>query len=113
MILPEIWEKLDLRSNEFRLHDISRDELVYIGIGASTGSCLSWLQDVESTINSDFFLPRGVLQDPYLQSYWPTIVQAWDNIESDVRRIRRFGPSLGLLGFTNEFRLAIGLPERG
>ena len=113
MILPQIWEKLDLRSNYLRLHDISRHELVHIGIGASTGSCLSWLQDVKSTINSDIFLPQGVLQDPYLRSYWPTIVQAWDQIESDVRCIRRFGPSLGLLGFTNELRLAIGLPARG
>lgn len=109
MILPQIWEKLDLRGNESQLHGASRHELVQIGIGASTSSCLYWLECGQMPMNADILSPQGVLQDPYLHSYWPVIVQAWDQIEFDINRIRRYGSRLGLLGFTDEFRRAIGL----
>jgi hypothetical protein len=86
-------------------HGMNRRQLVCLCSGAAYSVGFFWhsLYGKKDGI-PDNFLVKGLLQDPYKESYWPAIIASWAKIEAEVRRIRRFGAELGILSFTDDFR---------
>lgn len=103
--LPNVFEKLDFGGQGYELHRLSRSELVYLCSGAADSAGFFWLwrYAVGGGIPAHF-MARGVLQDPFKSSYWTAIVNAWDAVKPEIRKVRRFGNTLGILSFTSEFR---------
>jgi hypothetical protein len=103
--LPQIWEMLDVQELAGSFHGLSRRQLVCIGIGASTSSCLFWLKGHCSwPREGEVFLPRGLPQDPHIETYWDSVINSWDAIKGEVAINRRYGSELGLLNFSHAFR---------
>ncbi|TAL52256.1 MAG: hypothetical protein EPN89_02265 [Methylovulum sp.] len=105
--LPNIFEKLDLGGHGQKLHQLSRSDLVYLCSDAANSAGFFWLWHSRRNYIPDNFMIKGLLQDPFKTSYWKEILTAWDEVEPDIRKIRRFGSSFGILSFTAEFRLEI------
>lgn len=105
VFLPNVFEKLDFGGRGHELHGLSRRELVYLCTGAAYSAGFSWLwrYGIRGEI-PDHFMAKGLLQDPFKVSYWGAIVRTWDEVEPEIRRIRRFGNPLGILSFTSQFR---------
>jgi hypothetical protein len=104
-LLPQVWEVLDLGSLASVFHGLTRKQLVSIGIGAATSACMYWLQGAGQWPKpGEVFIPSGLPQDPYKETYWPPIIAAWDRISNDIIGQRRYGSELGLLKFSNAFR---------
>ncbi|MDP3858713.1 MAG: hypothetical protein Q8Q73_13215 [Stagnimonas sp.] len=104
--VPNIFEKLDLGGRGKSLHNLSRKELVYLCSGAAYSAGFFWLwRYAKGTGIPDNFLAKGLLQDDKL--YWREILSAWDEIEPEIIKIRRFGNKQGLLYFTDDFRSKI------
>jgi len=105
VLLPTIFEKLDLGGKGEALHGLDRKKLVYLTIGAADTVGFFWLfMYANEDGMPDNFLVKGLLQDPHLNSYWGTIIDTWDEICSDIKSVRRFGSDFGLLSFTDLFR---------
>lgn len=106
--LPNIFEKLDLGGHGEQLHGLNRKQLVHLCTGAAYNCGFFWLflYAQENGI-PDNFMPKGLIQDRHKESYWVAIVAAWDEIELEIKRVRRFGNELGLLSFTERFRSEI------
>ena len=100
--LPAIYETCHLIEEH---HGLSRRQLVFLCSGAVYSVGFFWhsLYGKKDGIPNNFLI-KGLLQDPYKESYWTAIIASWGKIEPEVRRVRRFGTELGLLSFTNEFR---------
>lgn len=106
--LPNIFEKLSTSNGSEELPGMSRKQLVNLCIGAaySAGFFWHWTYAQESIIPNDF-MPKGLLQDKYKNEYWAAIILAWDEVNPEIIKIRRFGSKLGILSFTSEFRSKI------
>jgi len=106
--LPNVYEKLDFGGIGHEVHRLNRSELVYICTGAADSAGFFWLrrQAVGNEIPAHF-LTKGLLRDPFKASYWAAIIRAWDEMEPEIRKIRRFGSPIGVLSFTSEFRSQI------
>ena len=100
--LPSIYETCELMGEH---HGMNRRQLVCLCSGAAYSVGFFWhsLYSKKDGI-PDNFLIKGLLQDPYKESYWPAIIASWAKIEPEVRRIRRFGAELAILSFTDDFR---------
>lgn len=108
--LPNIFEKLDFNKLGSDWHGMKRDDLVHMCIGAaySVGFFWLWRRSTEPVISiPDNFMPKGILQDPFLLTYWTDIISIWDELLPEIMRIRRFGGALGILDFSDELRSKI------
>jgi len=100
--ISNIFEKLDLGGHGIQLHGFNRHQLIHLCLGASNTSGFFWLYSYAPDDGiPENFMPKSTLQDPYKDTYWNAIISAWDEIEPEIRKIRRFGTELGLLSFTD------------
>lgn len=108
LIIVNLFEKLDAGGYGEKLHGLSRSQLINLCTGAADSSGFFWLwrNSPEQSLPENFML-KGLLQDPHITSYWPTIIKTWDEIEPEVIKIRHFGGKFGVLNFTHEFRHSI------
>jgi hypothetical protein len=105
--LANIFEKLDLGGAGKRIHRLDRKKLVYTCTGAAYSVGFYWLTQLyASDIRPTHFIPKGVLQDPFIGEYWAEIIKTWDEFEPDILKIRRFGSELGILSFAEGLRAA-------
>lgn len=105
--IANIFEKLDLGGIGEKLHQLDRKKLVYTCTGAAYSVGFYWLTQLYANdIRPIHFIPKGVLQDPFIQEYWAEIIKTWDEIEPEILRIRRFGSKLGILSFAENLRAA-------
>lgn len=106
--LPNIFEKLDFGGVGEKLHGLNRSQLVDLCTGAAYSVGFFWLwRYAQKSGIPEHFMPKGLLQDPFKETYWSAIVNAWDEIEPTIIKIRRFGSKLGILSFTPAFRAQV------
>lgn len=103
--LPYIFDELHLWDEGERIHGLSRRQLIDLCTSAAYSSGMFWLwhHAKEPGIQENFF-PKGLLQDPFIETYWYEIIKVWDEIEPTIKKNRRFGSELSLLSFSPEFR---------
>jgi hypothetical protein len=107
VVLPNIFEKLDAGEVGERFHGLSRRQLVHLCTGGAYSAGFFWLWRAGAHGVPPHFMPKGLLQDPHRKTYWGALIGAWDEIESAVLRVRRFGDDMGMLSFTQEFRVEV------
>lgn len=105
LITVNLFEKLDADGYGEKLHGLSRSQLINLCTGAADSSGFFWLwrNSPKQSLPNNFML-KGLLQDPHIALYWPTIINTWDEIESEIIDVRHFGSKFGILNFTHEFR---------
>ena len=104
-IVPQIYEFFSMDA----LHQVinvklSREDMVKICYSAASSVGLLWLHGNSSTtaeIDKNFFL-MGSWNRPGMKSYLKIIIKTWNKIESEIKKVRRFGTNSGLLKFTQE-----------
>lgn len=107
VVLPNIFEKLDAGEVGIRFHGLNRQQLVHLCTGAAYSAGFFWLWRAGAPGIPQHFMPKGLLQDPHRKTYWGTLIKAWDEIEPEVLRVRRFGDAMSMLSFTDKFRAQV------
>jgi len=104
--VPHIFETLDIPALRQHIgHTLDRRDLVHLSGKAGLSVALYWsmTKTVEKRFD-DRFLIRGILSRPEVLQYLQPIAESWDEILPEIKTIRRFGHSLGLLTFAKQFR---------
>lgn len=102
VFLPNVYERLDVLGEKF--HGLNRKYLVYLCAGAADSVALFWLHPyLPQSSGVAHFMVRGILQDPF-KRYWIEIIQIWDEVRKEIKKVRRFGDDFELLSFTDELR---------
>lgn len=107
VVLPNIFEMLDIGEAGENFHGLNRRHLSELCIGSAYSVGFFWLWRAGAPGIPPHFMPKGLLQDPYRKTYWKAIIEAWDEIKPEVIRVRRFDNPLGMLSFTDEFRAQV------
>lgn len=104
--LSNMYEKLDFNGMGIEIHNLSRKTLVNICLGSaeSVGFFWLWRYSHNNKLPENFFAGQGINFDPHKKTYWSKIIKAWDEIEPEIIKIRRFGNDMGLLYFTDNAR---------
>jgi len=105
-IIPQIYEFFSLEAVHQVIDiELTRESMVKICSSAATSVGLFWLRNNNTImqVEDNYFL-MGSWNRPGMKSYLKTIVKVWDEIEPDIKKIRRFGTEFGLLTFTQENR---------
>lgn len=105
-IIPQVYEFFSLEAvQEVIGTELSRENMVKICSSAATSVGLFWLRnnDTFMQVEDNYFL-MGSWNRPGMKNYLKIIVETWDKIEPDIKKIRRFGTEFGLLTFTQENR---------
>ncbi len=104
--IPHIFEILSIPEiGKFIGHDLDRKQLVLLSNKAGLSAALYWSMNKTSERKfDDSFLLKGPLSDSSVLQYLTHILKCWNELLPEVLAIRRFGDSLGLLTFTDEFR---------
>lgn len=104
--IPHIFEILsDPGVQKIIGHNLDRKQLVLLSGKAGLSAALYWsmTNTTERKLDNRFLL-KGLLSNSAVMQYLTHIVKCWDELLPEVRAIRRFGNSLGLLTFTDQFR---------
>lgn len=111
---PNIIETLEiLNGTKLIKHFLNRSELVHLYSRASVSSTLFWLSKYgKKSDKLENLMLHGIYNRPLLKSYCSIIINTWDEIEQDIKSIRRFGTPTGLISFTDEFRNQVFKVER-
>ncbi|WP_063650496.1 hypothetical protein [Aliivibrio fischeri] len=105
-MLPQIFETLDLPNvrNSTKL-DLAREDLVYICTQMATTVGVFWLRTYsEGPEVPDGFFLEGTMNKDGVKDYMRIIINTWDEIEEEIKCNKHFGPPLGLLQFSDEYR---------
>ncbi|MBK9160276.1 MAG: hypothetical protein IPM27_01680 [Nitrosomonadales bacterium] len=104
--IPHIFEILSApQMGEFMGHNLDRKQLVQLSQKAALSVALYWsMTNTDERKFDDRFLIRGLLSNLADLQYLTHIVKCWDELLPEILAIRRFGSTLGLLTFTDEFR---------
>lgn len=104
--ISHIFEMLDISALRQHIgYTLDRRALVLLSDKAGLSVALYW--SITKTVEKRFddrFLIKGILSRPEALHYWKPIVESWDELLPEVKSIRRFGISFGLLNFTDQFR---------
>ena len=105
--LSNMYEKLDFNGRGVEIHRLNRKDLVHICLGSaeSVGFFWLWKYSDDNKIPDNFFAGKGISFDPYKKTYWSSIIKAWDEIETEIVRVRHFGDKMGILYYTDDARL--------
>jgi hypothetical protein len=102
--LPHIIEYVDLL-RAVANHGLTRAGLVHFLGRAAESVALFWIwRESDNKKIPDNYILQGLLNRPDLKEYFSAIVKMWDEIFPIIQPIRRFGPELGILNFTEDFR---------
>ncbi|KPA87245.1 hypothetical protein PF66_06250 [Pseudomonas asplenii] len=102
--VPHIFETLDMTAELFD-HGLDRKQLVLLCGKAALSATLFWsMSRTEKHEFDDRFLLKGLLSNSVVLQYLQPIVACWDKILPRVKEVRRFGPALGLMSFTDSFK---------
>lgn len=105
--VPQIFERLDI-AGKFADHGHDRKQLVLLCEKAALSATLYWsMTKTEKHEFDDRFLLKGLLSNPVVLQYLQPIVACWDEILPRVKEVRRFGSALGVMVFTDSFRMRI------
>lgn len=105
--VPHIFESLDI-AGRFADTGLDRKQLVSLCAKAAFSATLYWsLIKTEKREFDDRLLLKGLLSNPVVLQYLQPIVACWDELMPRVKEIRRFGTDLGLMTFTDSFRMRI------
>ena len=105
--VPQIFESLDIAGKVID-HGLDRKQLVFLCGKAVLSATLYWsMTKTEKHKFDDRFLLKGLLSSPVVLQYLQPIVTCWDEILPRVKEVRRFGSALGLMTFTDSFRIQI------
>ena len=106
LCISNMYEKLDFNGYGEVMHSMNRTQLVHLCLGAaeSVGFYWLWKYSQKPVVPENFLAGAGIFFDPYKKSYWSSIIKVWDEIEPDIKEIRRFGNELGILTFTDYTR---------
>jgi len=104
--VPHIFETLDIPAlRQYIGHALDRKDLVLLSGKAELSVALYWsITKTSEKRFDDRFLIRGILSRPEVLHYLRPIIECWDELLPEVKAIRRFGGSLGLLTFSDQFR---------
>ncbi|WP_372362186.1 hypothetical protein ACCQ10_03145 [Xanthomonas sp. NCPPB 1325] len=106
LLIPHIVETLDWHPvRSVTHHMIDRRELVgLIGHAAYIGA-IFWLgrHSDERPVDPEILFSI-INKDDAGKQYFRRIVEIWDEIEPKIREIRRYGPEMGVMTITQEFR---------
>lgn len=104
--VPHIFELLDIPTlRQYIGHTLDRKDLVHISGKAALSVALYWsITKTSSKRFDDRFLIRGILSRREVLHYLNSIVDGWEEISPEINEIRRFGNSLGMLTFTDQFK---------
>ena len=108
VVMPNVFEKLDLNGHGIALHGLTRKQLV--DLTSCAGYSVMFFStyrypNVAGLLHYSFF--KGLLQDPHKSTYWREIILAWEVVKPEILKVRRFGSKFELLDFTDEFRSLI------
>ena len=107
--LTNLFEGLDAGGQGMLLHGLNREQLVMRCTGSAFGVFIcNKIKGGTLNIDPDSApIVRGILEDPYLRSYWRDIINAWDEVKGEVSNVRRFGVESGQMDFSPELRAKI------
>ncbi|PIF90216.1 hypothetical protein CLU86_1096 [Acidovorax sp. 62] len=107
IIVPQIFESLDLIGKVVD-HGLDRRELVLLCGKAAFSATLYWSTTKSEKHEFDNqFLLKGLLANPVVLQYLQPIVVCWEEMLPRVKELRRFGSKLGLMTFTESFKVRI------
>jgi hypothetical protein len=113
--ISQLIELVDFTRNAIGV-TMSRKDLVHLFHRGATAASFFWFsqhakpEDIEQS-----FIIGGAINHPNMREYLPLILKAWDDIEPEIKSIKRFKlglgveapsnlPDLGMLQFTEDFR---------